>query len=78
MLSKHVAAAPKGAYCFGCNRAFDGGAPAVRFESDLVPPSDQPELANLFFHPTHLIRYARRRNWAPLAEYIEQTGVAGF
>lgn len=78
MLTKRAAAAPKGSYCFGCNRPFDGGAPAVRFDSDLVPESDRPELANLYFHPTHLIRYARRRNWGELADFIERNGVAGF
>jgi hypothetical protein len=77
-LVKHVALAPKGSFCFGCNQAFEGGAPAVRFESDLVPPSDQPQLANLFFHPGHLIRYASRRNWTSLVEYIERGGASNF
>jgi hypothetical protein len=78
MLAKHAAVAPTGTFCFGCNRPFEGGAPALRFESDLVPPSDRPELANLFFHPGHLIRYARRRNWDALAEFIEQSGAPNF
>ncbi|MGD0718659.1 MAG: hypothetical protein ABSA15_03665 [Thermoplasmata archaeon] len=78
MLAKHVAMAPKGAYCFGCNQPFGGGAPTVRFESDLVPPSDQPELSGLYFHPGHLIRYANRRNWTALAEYIERNGSSNF
>ena len=70
--------AAKGSYCFGCNQLFEGGAPAVKFESDLVPDSDRMELANLYFHPGHLIRYARRRNWTALAEYIEAAGPAHF
>lgn len=78
MLEKHVAMAPKGSFCFGCNQPFDGGEPSVRFESDLLPPSDRPQLANLLFHPGHLIRYASRRNWTELVAYIEQNGVANF
>ncbi len=78
MLDKHAAVAPKGAYCFGCNQPFEGGIPSVKFESDLVPPSDRPELANLYFHPGHLIRYANRRNWTSLAEYIERMGASNF
>jgi hypothetical protein len=78
MLAKHVAVAKKGAYCFGCNQAFEGGAPAVRFESDLLPDSDRAELSNLLFHPGHLIRYARRRNWTGLADFIEGAGAAQY
>ncbi|MDE1820191.1 MAG: hypothetical protein KGJ23_07380 [Euryarchaeota archaeon] len=70
-LTRRSAMAPKGAYCFGCNQAIDGGAPSVRFESDLVPAPDRPELANLYFHPGHLLRYARRRNWTELASFLE-------
>jgi hypothetical protein len=50
----------------------------VRFDSDLVPPSDRPELAGLYFHPGHLVRYANRRNWTALAEYIEHNGPGKF
>jgi hypothetical protein len=78
MLAKHAAMATKGSFCFGCNQAFEGGAPSVKFESDLLPESDRAELSNLFFHPGHLIRYARRRNWTVLAEYIESAGPAHF
>jgi hypothetical protein len=78
MLAKHSALAPKGAYCFGCNQAFEGGAPALKFESDLVPASDQPELAGLYFHPGHLIRYASRRNWSALVGFIERSGPGSF
>jgi len=78
MLTKHAAVAPKGAYCFGCNQSFQGGAPAVKFESDLVPPSDKPELAGLYFHPGHLVRYANRRNWTALAEFLARSGPANF
>lgn len=78
MLEKHVAMAPKNAYCFGCNQPFEGGSPAVRFESDLVPPSDQPQLANLVFHPGHLIRYASRRNWTALVEFLERAGPSNY
>jgi len=78
MLTKRAAMAPNGAFCFGCNQPFQGGAPAVRFESDLVPPSDRPELAGLYFHPGHLIRYANRRNWTGLAEFIERQGPGAF
>ena len=77
-LNKRVAMAPKGAYCFGCNQAIDGGAPSVRFESDLLPEADRPELANLYFHPGHLIRYARRRNWNDLAAFLEANGASRF
>jgi hypothetical protein len=77
-LTKRAAVAPKGSYCFGCNLAFEGGAPALKFESDLVPASDQPELANLCFHPGHLIRYARRRNWTELAAFLERNGPANY
>ncbi|HTP56028.1 MAG TPA: hypothetical protein VML53_05105 [Thermoplasmata archaeon] len=78
MLAKHMATAPKGTYCFGCNQTIDGGAPAVRFESDLVPAPDRAELAHLYFHPGHLIRFARRRNWTDLAAEIERGGVSGY
>jgi hypothetical protein len=78
MLTMRAAVAPKGAYCFGCNQLLEGGTPAVKFESDLVPPSDRPELANLYFHPGHLIRYARRRNWKELADHIERAGPPNF
>ncbi len=78
MLSKHAAMAPKGAYCFGCNRPFDGGSPAVVFVTDLVPESDRDEVAGLYFHPGHLIRYAHRRNWTELADYLERNGPASF
>ena len=74
MLARHPAVAPRTAYCFGCNQSFEGGVPAVRFESDLVPASDRPELAGLYFHPGHLIRYANRRNWTALAEFLEKNG----
>lgn len=77
-LLKRPAVAPKGAYCFGCNQPIDGGASALKFESDLPPVSDRPELANLYFHPGHLIRYARRRNWTELAAYIEANGPGNF
>lgn len=78
MLNKRPVAAPKGAFCFGCNQLFGLGEPALKFESDLVPPSDQAELAGLCFHPHHLIRYARRRNWDSLAEAIESGGPTNF
>ena len=78
MLEKHVALPPKGAYCFGCNQMFEGGSPAVRFKSNLVPPSDRAQLANLVFHPGHLIRYASRRNWTALVEYLEHAGPSNF
>lgn len=78
MLAKHAAMATKGTFCFGCNQAFEGGAAAVRFDSDLLPEADRPELSNLYFHPGHLIRYARRRNWTALAEYIETEGPSHF
>jgi hypothetical protein len=77
-VTKHAVLAPKGSFCFGCNQSFDGGSPAVKFESDLVPPSDQPELANLCFHPGHLIRYARRRNWDELAAFLERNGPSSY
>lgn len=78
MLNKHPANPPKGSFCFGCNQPFGAGAPAVKFESDLLPGPDQAELANLYFHPGHLIRYARRRNWNDLAEFIEKAGAASY
>lgn len=78
MLEKRAVTAPKGSFCFGCNQPFEGGAPAVRFESDLVPPSDRAQLANLCFHPGHLVRYASRRNWAALVEEIERRGASNF
>lgn len=78
MLTKRAAVPSKGAFCFGCNQAFGAGAPAVKFESDLLPAADQPELAGLFFHPGHLIRYARRRNWNELAEFIEKSGPTNY
>jgi hypothetical protein len=78
MLVKHAAVAPKGSLCFGCNQGFEGGAPALRFESDLVPVPDRPELAGLCFHPSHLLRYARRRNWAGVVEFIEKAGPSNF
>jgi len=78
MLAKHPAMAPSGSVCFGCNRPFEGGTPAVRFDSDLLPASDRPELSGLYFHPGHLIRYARRRNWSELAEFLERSGPSNF
>ncbi|HEV2519474.1 MAG TPA: hypothetical protein VGX00_02475 [Thermoplasmata archaeon] len=77
-LTKKPVTAPKGAICFGCNQSFEGNPMGVRFESDLVPPADRPELAGLCFHPGHLIRYARRRNWTELATFIEQNGPSSF
>ncbi|MCI4358124.1 MAG: hypothetical protein L3J95_00845 [Thermoplasmata archaeon] len=77
-LNKKTAAVPKGAICFGCNQSFEGNPVGVRFESDLVSVEDRPELAGLYFHPGHLIRYARRRDWTELAEYIEQNGAAQY
>jgi len=78
MLTKLAVKPPKGAYCFGCNQPFEGGAPAVRFESDLLSAADRTELSHLYFHPGHMIRYARRRNWTDLAAYMEGAGVANF
>jgi len=78
VLTKRSVPAPKGSFCFGCNQSFEGGTPALQFQSDLVPASDQPELAGLCFHPGHLIRYARRRNWNDLATYIETHGPSNF
>lgn len=69
---------PPGAYCFGCNRPFEGAAPAVTFETDLVPEADRAEVANMYFHPGHLIRYAHRRNWTELADYLELNGSTNF
>lgn len=77
-ISKRPAVAPKGSFCFGCNQPLDGGASAVKFESDLVPAPDRPELANLFFHPGHLVRYARRRNWNELVTFLEQNGPSNY
>lgn len=77
-LSKRPAMAPAGTYCFGCNRPFEGGSPALTFQTDLVPESDRGEVAHLCFHPGHLIRYAHRRNWTALAEYIERNGSSNF
>ena len=77
-LVRHAGLPPKGAVCFGCNQSFDGGAAAVKFTTDLLPPAELPELTNLYFHPGHLLRYARRRNWTALAEFIEKNGVPNF
>lgn len=78
MLTKHTALPPSGSFCFGCNRPFEGGSPAVSFQTDLVPESDRAEVRGLYFHPGHLIRYAHRRNWTELAEYIERNGASNF
>lgn len=77
-LKKRTASPPPGAFCFGCNRSFEGAAPAVAFETDLVPLADRAEVANLYFHPGHLIRYANRRNWTALAAYLESTGPGSY
>jgi len=77
-LTKRTVPPPKGGFCFGCNQAFSGGEPALKFESDLPPPSDRAELAGLCFHPGHLIRYARRRNWTELADFIELNGAGNY
>lgn len=77
-LTKHAAMAPAGAYCFGCTGSFEGAAPAVLFEIDLVPESDRAEVGHLYFHPGHLIRYAHRRNWTELADYLERNGPSNF
>jgi hypothetical protein len=77
-LTKRSAAVPKGAMCFGCNQGFEGNPVGIRFESDLVPPADRPELAGLYFHPGHLIRYARRMNWTELADFLEAQGPSNF
>ncbi len=77
-VTKRSVVPPKGSFCFGCNQPFGGGAPAVQVQSDLAPPSDRAELAGLYFHPGHLIRYARRRNWTELAAYLEANGSANF
>ena len=78
VLTKRSAMAPDGAFCFGCNRGFGQGSPAVVFATDLVPDSDRAEVAGLYFHPGHLIRYAHRRNWTELANYIEAHGALNF
>ena len=77
-LTRRSAMAPVGVYCFGCNRPFEGGSPAVVFVTDLVPESDRGEVAGLYFHPGHLIRYAHRRNWTELANYLERNGASSF
>lgn len=77
-LTKRSSMAPPGMICFGCNRPFQGGDPAVTFSTDLVPESDRAEVAGLYFHPGHLIRYAHRRNWAELADYLERNGPSNF
>lgn len=48
------------------------------FVTDLVPESDRGEVAGLYFHPGHLIRYAHRRNWMELANYLERNGPSSF
>ena len=78
MLTKQSAIPPKGAFCFGCNQPFEGGSPALRFHSDLVPVSDRPQLANLNDHPGHLDRYANRRDWTQLLQYLERNGSSNF
>jgi hypothetical protein len=77
-LNRLPAKVPKGAICFGCNQSFEGNPIGVRFESDLLPAEDRPELAGLYFHPGHLLRYARRRDWNELAQFIETHGSSNY
>jgi hypothetical protein len=77
-LTSRTAVAPTGAICFGCNQGFDGNPVALQFETDLLPPAATAELHGLYFHPHHLLRYARRRDWTALAQHIESQGSARF
>ncbi|HEV2231607.1 MAG TPA: hypothetical protein VGV64_05325 [Thermoplasmata archaeon] len=77
-LTKKDVAVPKAAICFGCNQPFEGNPVGRQFRSDLLSPSSQGELAGLYFHPGHLLRYARRRNWTALAEFLEANGPSNY
>ena len=73
-VTKREAAVPRGAFCFGCNQSFEGNPVALQFETDLLSPAHQAELKGLYFHPGHLLHYARRRGWTELVDFLTATG----
>lgn len=77
-LTKHSVAVRDSTICFGCNQTFQGNPIGLKFESDLVPLPSRAELSGLFFHPGHLIHYARRRDWHDLVGYLIQVGPSNF
>jgi hypothetical protein len=77
-LVKRTAAVPKGAMCFGCNQSFEGNPVGVQFETDLLPATASGELRGLYFHPGHLLHYARRREWHELASFIVEHGPPNY
>jgi hypothetical protein len=77
-LEKRSVAAPKTAICFACNQSFDGNPIALQFSSTLLAPSAEAELQGLYFHPHHLLHYAKRREWHVLVEYITKNGPTNF
>lgn len=78
MLSKQSVVVPKGAFCFGCNQSFEGNPVGLQFDTDLVDAAHRSELHGLYFHPGHLYRYARRRNWEALAQFLQLNGPASY
>ncbi len=77
-LEKRSVAAPKTAVCFACNQSFDGNPIALQFQSRLLAPGDAAELMGLYFHPHHLLHYAKRREWHVLVDFITRNGPENF
>jgi hypothetical protein len=77
-VTKKTSSVPKGSICFGCNQTFEGNPVGVQFETDLLPPTASGELRGLYFHPGHLLHYARRREWHALADFIALNGPTNF
>jgi hypothetical protein len=78
VITKQPVVVPKTAFCFGCNQSFDGNPVGLQFDTDLVTPPHRAELRGLYFHPGHLYRYARHRDWAELAQFLQQNGPTNY
>jgi hypothetical protein len=72
------AVVPAGAVCFGCHQSFEGNPVGLAFDTDLLSAAHRAELQGLYFHPGHLLRYARSREWHELAEFLQQNGPQNY
>jgi hypothetical protein len=73
-ISKKEAVVPSGAFCFGCHQSFAGNPVGLVFDTDVLSEAHRSELRGLYFHPGHLIRYARSRDWTELADFLQKNG----
>jgi hypothetical protein len=77
-VTKREAVVPAGAFCFGCHQSFEGNPVGLVFDTDLLSEGHRSELKGLYFHPGHLLRYSRSREWHELSEFLQKAGPSSY